>query len=193
MSALAEHVPTFLHALVLSPHEQAASAANGADVVPRMSEVPPIRAEAPDGSLYGGDLVADVVRYRELRARSLAGDLLAGHELDELSKLESDLRQPRPQRSDEVDDAAALRSFFRFACDFPARVRAGIVDAEFSVKDISAGGVKLEGPHRFTPGDVAALTVAHDGGHLSFPSRVAWVRGEAFGLMFAGAARPVAG
>lgn len=183
-----EWVPEFLGELVLSADEQSATTANGAAPILRVipNAPTPIVATRRDGTTYPGDLVADVVSYRELRARSLAGERLVSAELDMLSALESGLRQPR----EGVEGGeAALRSFFRFSCDFPARVRAGIVDGTFAVKDISAGGVKCEGKHRFTPGDVAYLVVERGDKSLQFPGRVAWVKDDVFGIMFAGAAR----
>lgn len=193
MTALAEYVPAFLQDLVLSPLEQAATAANGDGSVASVRAVPWVSARDPDGKPYDGDLIADVVRYRELRSQSLSGEILGGEAFDELAALEARLRQPRPSVTASDDEPAVLRSFFRFECDFPARIRAGIVDAQFDVRDISAGGVKLVGEHRFTPGDTASLVVEVGSHHLAFPSRVAWVKDDCFGLMFAGAARPARG
>lgn len=193
MTALAEYVPAFLHDLVLSAHEQAATAANGEGGVSPVRAVPCISARDPEGQPYDGDLIADVVRYRDLRAQSLSGELLGSERFDELAVLEARLRQPRPNVATSDDAPAVLRSFYRFECDFPARIKAGIVDAPFDVRDISAGGVKLVGEHRFTPGDTAALVVVIGPHRLAFPSRVAWVKEDCFGLMFAGAARPAQG
>ena len=189
--ALAPHVPEFLRDLVLSPHEQAAEAANAdergpAAVAAADDASTAVEARRRDGSIYPGDFVGDVVRYRELRARSLCGELLDGDTLDALSRLEAGLRQPRDGAG---DDATVLRSFYRFECDFPAEIVAGVSRTFFDIRDISAGGIKAVGEHRFTPGDTVNFVVVHRGGSLTFPSRVAWVKDDAFGLMFAGAAR----
>lgn len=141
------------------------------------------------GVAYDGDLLSDVIEYRELRASHLRG-AISDDDAARLPELEEKLRQP----SQDDDDTAPLRAFYRWSCEANAVVVAVDEDGtrhEFGVKieDMSAGGVKAVADHEFAPGDAVDLRFEHSGGFVEFPSRVAWVRDTAFGMMFAGAAR----
>ena len=186
--AATQYVPEFLADFVLSTDEQAATAANandGPQLELIVSGPTTIKATCNKGNFYPGDLVGDVVAYRRLRARSLSGKPMDNEASARLREFDDRLRQsPNPDAS----QAEAMRSFYRYNCGFDAEIKCGVRGGTYRIEDISAGGVKAVGEHRFTPGDTATLVVDRGTETTHFPSRIAWVRGEAFGLMFAGAA-----
>ncbi len=148
-----------------------------------------LEATRDGGVAYEGDLLGDVIDYRELRALHLQGGLQDDQKTN-LSRLEDKLRHP--PKADE-ENSSPLRAFYRWSCETAAIVR----EPENGrprrtcvvIEDMSAGGVKVVGEHTFSPGDAVDLVLADATDAVEFPSRVAWVRGDAFGLMFAGAAR----
>ncbi|MBC8068285.1 MAG: FHA domain-containing protein, partial [Deltaproteobacteria bacterium] len=98
-----------------------------------------------DGSTYEGDILGDILEYRALRLRSLRGDALREDEVRRYGVLQGALHQPP---DDEPD--AAQRRFFRFRCQFPARLRHGAHfgdrTARVTVVDIGAGGAAVSAP-----------------------------------------------
>lgn len=165
------------------------------------NDPPPSPALAPsrivarrgDGSQYQGDLLRDIVTYRNLRALSLGGGPLTDEQTSLLQSLEARVRQPV---GDGNDDSSALRSFYRFQCDFTAKLRQG-EETEFSaisVADISAGGVKIVGTNPQNLGDAVVISFERAGNEaVEFAARVAWSRDIEYGIMFAGAATNVSG
>ncbi|TPV96359.1 MAG: PilZ domain-containing protein [Myxococcales bacterium FL481] len=150
-------------------------------------------ATRDDGVEYEGDLLTDVIEYRELRALGLRGSL-SGSSATRLPYLEQKLRQPSAA---DDDGAARLRAFYRWCCATQAVVLVPSHSGparrlEVRIEDMSAGGVKAVADHGFSPGEPVDLRFRVRGGLIEFPSRVAWVRGTAFGMMFAGAARRLA-
>lgn len=144
----------------------------------------------PDGRPYPGDLVSDILKYRTLRARALSGVGFGPRRrarferLEELMRSHDDPFQP-PRRH--------VRAYHRFDYRFSAKVRfdherdgtTNIEDAE--VENISAGGVKLAAAPEVEVGQKAWLIIEHGKTTVTMPSRVAWKRDGAAGLMFAGA------
>ena len=102
-----------------------------------------------------------------------------------LQSLEARVRQPHSD-----DEQSALRSFYRFQCDFNATLRKGD-DADssaISVADISAGGVKIVGTNPQELGDAVVICFDRGGDErVEFAARVAWSRDIEYGIMFAGA------
>lgn len=153
-----------------------------------------------DGVTYPGDILADTIEYRGLRAKSMQSALEAP-KANRLAKLEEQLRQAPPEESLETStaDAAALRAFQRYNCRYLAALRyADVQDPRCVlcmpvwVADISAGGVKIAGAHAFEPGLPVVLHIRDTGPdciETQLPSRIAWTAGDAFGLMFAGPPR----
>jgi hypothetical protein len=149
----------------------------------------PIVAKRGDGTVYGGDLLADVLEYRLLRWRSLSGAILTPVEMRRFTHLESRVRQEPSE-----DPNGALRTYYRFECCFPGRVvfanaHGEILGLDVSVEDMSAGGVKIRCSEQLAAGERVELllSIAGSEGTTRLPGRVAWTRGEHFGLMFAGA------
>ncbi len=150
----------------------------------------PVVAKRRDGTTYAGDLIPDVLAYRALRWRSLRGEVMTAEDMRRFVNLESKLRH----EADGSDAAAALRLFYRFDCSFPARVvytdsHGNPQGTDVTVQDMSAGGVKVAWVHDGESGERVELVLAlGDPSNLvRMPARVAWARGDALGLMFAGA------
>lgn len=151
-----------------------------------------ITALRGDGSQYQGDLLKDIVRYRQLRALSLGGGTFTDEQRSILQSLEARVRQPA---GNDNDEQSALRSFYRFRCDFTAELRQEDSDARsaINVADISAGGVKIVGTNAQSLGDTVVIRF-HRGSDdpIEFTARVAWARDIEYGIMFAGAANATA-
>jgi hypothetical protein len=156
-----------------------------------MPKVPsPLVVRHRDGTAYEGDLIRDVLDYRGLRWRSLRGECTTAQDLNRFQVLEHKLRQPQ----DVDDDASRLRMFYRFECQFPARViyqgaHGAPAATNVSVQDISAGGVKIETDHVFEAGERVELVFLVDDESqalVNLPARIAWTKAGAVGLMFAG-------
>jgi hypothetical protein len=146
------------------------------------------RPQLPDGSPYPGDLLTDILEYRRFRSRVLGGGRLAREDEARYVDLYSQLRAHDEDRADHG------RAFLRFDVHMPATLRvangSGVQTSEVGVDNISAGGVKLIGAKARAEGErVELLMDAGDGRTVVLPARVAWMRGQAVGLMFAGAAR----
>ena len=153
-------------------------------------------ARWPDGSAYAGDLWLDILEYRELRMRSLSALQLGEGPDARLSALEHRLH---------ARGNTGARRFTRFTCRRPARLTgllnrssgASLEPIDALLVDVSAGGGKLDWrdgaqrPAALVEGTEVELHVEDAGGPLSMvlPSRVVWLRGNSFGIMFAGAPR----
>jgi hypothetical protein len=144
-----------------------------------------------DGSRYRGSLLADIVAYRRLRSRELAGGALSADDFDTLTALEARLRQPRPLAAGPTE----RRLFRRFKCRFSAKLLCLVEDRvdglDVQVADVSAGGARLVRSERIDLGRAVALVIAlgderDDGTLVTFPARVVWSEANASGIMFAG-------
>lgn len=147
-----------------------------------------ITAELPSGEPYPGDLVADILEYRRLRTHALGGGRLPEHQEDRHEELHTRLRA---QESERIGHG---RAYLRFDLRVPATLRVpegrGVRASQVAVDNISAGGVKLMGAKARAEGErVELLMETGDGRTVVLPARVAWMHGQAVGLMFAGAAR----
>ena len=104
---------------------------------------PTASSRAGTASLPGRS-ARDIVRYRNLRALSLAGGTFTDEQRSLLQSLEARVRQPREEGSSTAE--SALRSFYRFQCDFTASLRQEESGERLvNVADISAGG-QARGP-----------------------------------------------
>lgn len=146
-----------------------------------------------DGTPYRGDLVGDILVFRDLQLRMTRGETISALEHGVLSRFAESFRQP----PDDPSPYAGLRRFVRFRCRFPARVRwlEGPVEgsAHVVVQDLGVGGARLTWrEHPLDEGVVAWLVIdVSVGGRartLVFPTRVAWVTTTELGLQFAGVA-----
>lgn len=146
-----------------------------------------------DGSPYKGDLVGDIVVFRDLQLRVTRRESIAPLEHELLQRFVESFRQP----PDDPGPFTGLRRFVRFRCRFPARVRwlEGTVEgsAPVVVQDLGVGGARLTWrEHPLEEGVVAWLVIDVAAGSrartLVFPTRVAWVTVTELGLQFAGVA-----
>lgn len=130
-----------------------------------------------------GDLWADVLEYRAIRAQALGGARLSTGRRQRLDELETRLRG-------ETDDAR--RQFLRFPCHFRATIELSRGERfPADVLDASAGGAKVSCPGDAQEGDPVVLELEAEGlvGSVVLPARIIWVRPGFVGLMFAGAPR----
>ncbi len=150
-----------------------------------------ITALRPDGSRYKGDLVSDILVFRDLQLRVTRHETVSPIELEVLQRFASAFGQP----ADDPSPYASLRRFVRFRCRFPARVRWVMGSEErtaaVDVQDLGVGGARLMWQeHPLHEGVVAWLvidTVASVRTRtLVFPTRVAWATPSEIGLQFAG-------
>lgn len=144
-----------------------------------------------DGQPYSGDLVGDILMFRDLQLRTTRREALLPVEQQLLQRFGEAFRQPR----DDDSPYASLRRFQRFRCRFPARARwvEGAVDqaTAVTVQDLGVGGARVAwSGHPMREGVVAWLVVDVVSGHrprtLVFPTRVAWCSAVEVGLQFAG-------
>ena len=142
----------------------------------------------PSGEPYPGDLLADILEYRRIRARVLGGGVLPKSMTRRYETLQNLMGAVTGK------DKGRGRAFHRFDLRVPAALRMAegrsVKVIEVGVDNMSAGGVKLAGAGARPAGErVELLMDSADGRTVVLPARVAWMRGTALGLMFAGAAR----
>jgi hypothetical protein len=143
----------------------------------------PTHASALGCPEYAGDLWADVLEYRGIRARILGGVRPTEGERTRLDDLEARLRG-------ESDDPRRL--FLRFTCRFAGTLELADGSRHAGVlHDASAGGAKVACQGTAREGDPIVLELATEDlrGSMLLPGRVIWTRPGFIGLMFAGAAR----
>lgn len=168
---------------------------SGARPVARIFEQERHRLTAlrPDGTPYRGDLVGDILTFRDLQLRMVRHETVSPLEQELLKRFTEAFRQP----PDDPSPYAGLRRFVRFRSRFPARMRwlEGAVDgtAPVVVQDLGVGGARVTWrEHPLEEGVVAWLvvdvTVGSRARTLVFPTRVAWVAGNEVGVQFAGVA-----
>lgn len=142
----------------------------------------------PSGEPYPGDLLTDILEYRRIRARVLGGGVLPKSLTRRYETLQNLMGAVTGK------DKGRGRAFHRFDLRVAAALRMAdgrsVKVIEVGVDNMSAGGVKLAGAGERSAGErVELLMEAEDGRTVVLPARVAWMRGAALGLMFAGAAR----
>lgn len=150
-------------------------------------------AQRPDGSAYAGNIISDVVEYRDLRIRQARQEALDAGAHERFTALERDLAQP----ADIDDPAVSRRRFCRFRVGFPARLRYGgqaaDTTAAATVVDLGAGGARVSCiDHGLKVGDLVWLVVDLEMKSrlrtFVFASRVVKVYdGGDLGIIFAGA------
>jgi len=177
------------------PTPEPAAAVSGTRPLARILERERHRLTAlrPDGSPYRGDLVGDILVFRDLQLRVTRHDTISPLEQELLQRFAESFRQP----PNDPSPYAGLRRFVRFRCRFPARVRwlEGPVEdsAPVVVQDLGVGGARLTWRgHPLEEGVVALLVIDVAAGSrartLVFPTRVAWVTAHELGVQFAGVA-----
>lgn len=189
--------PAFAARETADDHEAplASAATSGARPVARILERERHRLTAlrPDGSAYRGDLVGDILVFRDLQLRVMRRDSITPLEQELLQRFADSFRQP----ADDPSPYAGLRRFVRFRCRFPARMRwlEGPLEdsAAVVVQDLGVGGARLTWrEHPLEEGVVAWLVIDVAAGSrartLVFPTRVAWVTRHEVGVQFAGVA-----
>ena len=143
----------------------------------------PPYASANACPMYGGDLWADVLEYRAMRAQALGGTAMTRGQRERFTALESLLRGA-------TNDVR--RQFLRFACRYHATIELATREQlRVTLLDASAGGVKAECATAVREGDPVVLVLDPEGvaGSIALPARIIWVRSGFVGLMFAGAAQ----
>ncbi|MEM9459254.1 MAG: FHA domain-containing protein [Myxococcota bacterium] len=150
-----------------------------------------IKALRPNGRPYEGDLVGDIMVFRDLQLRVTRRDSISKDELEVLQGFTKSFRQP----SDDPSPYASLRRFVRFRCRVPARLRWLEGNAEqiaaVDLEDLSVGGARVTWhDHPLHEGVVTWLVIDTMIGArtrtLVFPTRVAWATPTEVGLQFAG-------
>jgi len=145
--------------------------------------------EHADGSPYVGNLIADILEYRTLRAQQLRGGFGHPAQAHVFERLGQQLRQPQSS-----DARLAQRAFRRFGCWLPAHVRlTSGEELPCHVRDVGVDGAQLVVEARLTVDALVRLTVEviDDGERrtIVLSGRVAWVDGEFLGIAFAGPPR----
>jgi pSer/pThr/pTyr-binding forkhead associated (FHA) protein len=157
-----------------------------------------IVAMRPDGTDYAGNILSDVLEFRDLRLRRERQESLDPIAHRRLEALSENLVQPPAGALAETPDAATPdRRFCRFRVAFPARLRHGGQFGEATssvmVVDLGAGGARVACTgHRFRVGELVWLVIDLDmKGRLQtfvLTSRVVKVwDSDHVGIIFAGA------
>lgn len=150
--------------------------------------------ERPDGGEYEGNLVADILEYRTLRAQHLRGGFSDPCTTRAFERLRDKLQQPP-----SADRRLALRAFCRFGCWLPAHVRlASGEELSCHIRDVGVDGAQLMVTDHHMPSETIAWLMvevieAGERRAIALAGRVAWIDGEFLGLAFAGAPRRVDG
>jgi FHA domain len=143
--------------------------------------------ENPSGREYPGNLLADILEYRTLRAQQLRGGFNESSR-QVFERLKDQLQQPP-----STDARLAQRAFYRFGCWLPARLRLGTGDElRCQVRDVGVDGTQLvsEAHGLSIDAPVCLLVEMIDAGErrsIVLAGRVAWTDREFLGLAFAGA------
>lgn len=143
--------------------------------------------EDPSGREYPGNLLADILEYRTLRAQQLRGGFNESSS-QVFEQLKAQLQQPP-----STDARLAQRAFYRFGCWLPARLRLGTGDElPCQVRDVGVDGAQLvsEAHGLFIDAPVCLWVEMIDAGErrsIGMAGRVAWTDREFLGLTFAGA------
>jgi len=164
-------------------------AANEPPSAPLPPQCPSVEATDPDGRVYEGNLLFDVLVYRSLRARQMGGFALNSRDEATLSTLEKSLRPTEEQLA-----KSGRRNFLRFDTsdiDGIGLSRPGqpVVEAGGTV-DLGGGGICIRTGLSMEAGDPVSVHVSGHGEDehrtVVLSARVAWSREGKIGLMFAG-------
>ena len=168
-------------------------AANDSPRAPLPPRCPSFDAVDRDDRPYvGANLLYDVLYYRSLRARQMAGFELHPADEDTLSELEAGLRPTEEQQAESP--IAHRRNFVRFSTSdiegvAVARTGEPVVAADGTV-DLGGGGICVRTGLHLEAGEAVTVHVrgVGDDDHRTvvLPARVAWSRSGKIGLMFAG-------
>ncbi len=146
------------------------------------------RFERPDGHPYAGELLGDIVDYRQLRAKILRGGLLAPDVRERFGALTERLQ--RASTPGEQHQRAAIRH----TCAVPATLR--FVSGEqlpCTIQDLGVDGARVwVEEHRIPPHSIVWLAIEVEGEHsrsVVLAGRVAWAHVDHLGLAFSGAPR----
>jgi hypothetical protein len=197
--------------VVALPHEDPAARAEARSKRPTASQLPVAGAEpsakkpadtpqdgwkridavSPDGGIYGGDLVSDVILYRNLRLRFVRGDSMPPTVRTSFEALEDRLRAPATERN----DPDRSREFARYVVAFPAQLRLHRGEdhgVPVEVRDFGVGGARVECGDVLLDLDeltwLAIDLVGPTGARtIVFTARVVWLQAGEMGLVFSGA------
>jgi hypothetical protein len=143
-----------------------------------------------DGRDYGGNLLSDIMLYRNLRLRVVQrGDKAKPENLERFRRLDDKLRSPPVEDSDR-------REFARYSCEVPGTLRtesSGDDDRiDIVMVDVAVDGARIRGDG--LPSDPKGLywlslpNLGADGLRcIVFTCRVAWASPGELGLVFSGA------
>ncbi len=150
-----------------------------------------IETRYADGSPYPGDLISDVILYRNLRLRMLRTKNVQAAVRQKFEELDARLRTTRSRS----DDPTCSRVFARFACSFPGRLRFNKTEGggfPVEVCDFGVGGARLKcGSIMLDLDELTWLAIdlvsAQGSRTIVFTSRVVWMRNNELGMVFSGA------
>lgn len=146
--------------------------------------------EHPQSGMYVGNLFADIVEYRTIRAQQLRGGLNDPKRSSTFEGLRAKLKQPS-----SGDARLTQRGFRRFACWSLARIeRSSGAEVPCHVCEVGVDGARLVVDARALPVDDAVgvsidMVEAGERRSIALPGRVAWSDGELVGMDFSGAPR----
>lgn len=142
------------------------------------------------GGSYRGNLFADMLEYRALRAQQLRGGFADPAQAQALERLKAWLLQPAPA---DVQHAPGM--FSRFVCWLPGQLRVSSgQEWPCHLRDVGVDGAQLVIPAQEIAIDTTVcLTVelieAGQRRVMALAGRVAWIDGDYLGITFAGAPR----
>jgi hypothetical protein len=147
----------------------------------------PATVVRPDGEPYRGNLLADIVVYRNLRLKAVRDGAVPDDMQARFDQLDEALRKPRGIGSERG-------AFVRFPLDVPGvliwEADPGRVD-DVHVREISADGATVTAPDVGVEVDstcwLSIPALGRDGSRrVVLGSRAVWTRGGEIGLVFAG-------
>lgn len=150
-------------------------------------------ATGPDGKPYNGNVLGDIVLYRNLRLRMVRSGRLDETLTSRYDQLQVALRMP-PANAEEESDLDR-RAFARFICDVPGKLgfddRRGPDDA-IQLLDVAIDGARITAPSTDVQTNALCwLSLPLIGPQglrtVVFTSRVVWVRPDELGIVFSGA------
>lgn len=146
--------------------------------------------EHPESGMYVGNLFADIVEYRTIRAQQLRGGLHDPKLSRTFEGLKVKLKQPSSR-----EGQLAQRGFRRFACWSLARIeRSSGAEVACHVCEVGVDGARLVVDAQALPvNDAVGVSIdvveAGERRSIALPGRVAWSDGELVGMDFSGAPR----
>ncbi len=148
------------------------------------------QAVGPDGAPYPGNLLADIVLYRNLRLHMSRGGAAAPLQ-QRCAELEAVLRMPQS----EVEARTGRRTFARFICSLPGKLAfegSRTPDAAVTLLDLAVDGARLTAiEYDVTPNQLGWLSVPlitpQGLRSVVFTIRAVWVRSDQLGVVFSGA------